>query len=172
MTTDDAVLVVIHAGSACGSAEFNLGRQEARAAREDLARHIAGWHGDLVVIKTDLDDELPGTELGRTIDAALTRARRSGRFVRHCYGADLGSPSLDGALRRIFRPAAISRDRKLVLTGAWLEDGGKGCVGAAYDTLESLGYRRLDIADSVLRLDGPAPECDEDVADQAMDMTP
>ncbi len=41
----ERVLVVVHPGSACGSANFNIGQFEARSAREELADELTRWDG-------------------------------------------------------------------------------------------------------------------------------
>jgi hypothetical protein len=52
------LLVIVHPGSACGSADFNLGKFEARAARDTLRGAIEDWEGGVIVIDGELSDEL------------------------------------------------------------------------------------------------------------------
>lgn len=58
MTAVHRVLVLVHPGSACGSANFNIGKFEARAARDALCSELDNWRGDVLVIDGELSDEL------------------------------------------------------------------------------------------------------------------
>lgn len=69
------VLVLVHPGSACGSADFNLGSSEASDARSRLANDLALWHGDIIVMDGFLSDEIAThPALDEAIQDALRRA--------------------------------------------------------------------------------------------------
>ena len=72
--SSNPILVLVHPGSACGSADMNLGKFEARAARAELAYELDYWHGTLLVIDGELSDELPWyPQLDRAITECLAR---------------------------------------------------------------------------------------------------
>ena len=52
------LLVLVHPGSTCGSADFHHGRQMATEERHHLADFIRRWEGHLVVLDNDLSDEI------------------------------------------------------------------------------------------------------------------
>src|SRR5690606_22893648 len=76
-------------GSACGSADFNLGRYDARAGRDGLLLDLAAAEGDLFVIDGALSDELESYPMfARAIDDALAAARTRGDRAERIMGSD------------------------------------------------------------------------------------
>lgn len=72
------MLVVVHPGSACGSADFNLGLIEGSRVRERLARTILGWTDEIVVVDNDLSDEL---ETYAMLGLAIAKTRQTQECV-------------------------------------------------------------------------------------------
>lgn len=82
MNEQRSCLVVVHPGSALGSANMNLGKFEARAARAALAFALEQWEGDVVVIHGEMSDELPYyPRLQEAIQGVLERNRASGHHA-------------------------------------------------------------------------------------------
>ena len=82
---------MVHPGSACGSADMNLGGAAASAARAALASEIDAWHGEIAVIDGELSDELhrePWTAFGHSVDGALVRAALDGHRSGRTMGDD------------------------------------------------------------------------------------
>ena len=145
MTEAREVMVVVHPGSACGSADFNLG-DEAGRAREVLARDIMAWAGDMLVVDGVLSDEIGHYAL---LAIALENAgdQKEARFVR-CRACD-DDGEWPHIVRRTFDREWPGGPHRVTVTGAWLHDDGGGCVGAV---AEALRAHRVNVADSALRL--------------------
>lgn len=158
-----AVLVLVHPGSACGSADFNLGYDIAAIARGELVNALDAWRGPVVVIDGALSDELPRyCEFHRAIAEALDRAGAEGRRVMAC-DADgetyLGAPRAIEALR--LDPA---RDA-IVVTGCWFDpDGPDGCVNAVAEGFAAAGFE--------IRIDAESAVADPNSHDVASSMKP
>ncbi len=149
------LLIVVHPGSACGSADFNLGRQEARAEREYLASDIMNWDGGVLIVDGELSDELPQySELDGAIKSALTKAKNRGLISERIYACDnTGSPTHGGnwCAAVAASVAHLPRDIKVEITGIWyFENDEAGCVNAVYDTLSALGFSP-QVRDSAIR---------------------
>lgn len=157
------VLVLVHPGSACGSANFNLGRTEARAAREGLIREIDGWQGGIFIIDSEFSDEIveyPG--LDRAIAQAISTANDRGLISRRVVGDD------PDQVQRIteFVSSLSEQDRTLtefVVTGAWFDPSdGEGCVGSVHKQLLTLGCK-AQVGESAVSL---ADEDEDEWAEQ------
>lgn len=145
MGDGERILVVVHPGSACGSADFNLGT-DAGAAREALAAEIMAWSDDMLVIDGDLSDELEHyAVLAIALDNAGDDKRR--RMVR-TVACDLheGWPAMVGTTVDAEWP---NGPHDILITGAWLHGDGGGCVNAV---LQAVGHHKVDVARSVMRL--------------------
>lgn len=131
------ILIMVHPGSACGSAEFNIGRDDARAGRIALAEEMADWHGPVIVIDSDLSDELGGYPVyAGAIEACLDRNAP--------YAVRVG-PHEDPC-RALTDPVVIdlmSRADAVIVTGLWRED----CVAAVVRNLAHL-QPRIDVETS------------------------
>lgn len=125
------MLVVVHPGSACGSADFNLGLMEGAKARERLARTITNWPGQIVIIDGELSDELGVyAHLGLAIENAQT-ARRVTRV-----DADASVQDWAANASRVIK--SRMQDGKVHLTGAWRHsDGSDGCIDHLARTMKS-----------------------------------
>lgn len=149
----ERVLVVVHPGSACGSANFNIGQFEARAARDALADELIHWDGGIVVIDGELSDELPDyAHLADAIDRALERAAAADQMSVRLAGDD---PDQVEVIEEVAVTARWKRRSvECTVTGAWFhpEDGG-GCVGSVHARLRSLGIRS-EVSECAVQLDG------------------
>ena len=134
------LLVLVHPGSCCGSANMNLGLDDARLMRGALSDVLRGWSGDVLVLDSDLSDELGFYPVfnGRIKDAAA-RAQHAAR-VAACE--DTGEGVV--ASLKAFMPASQWGDPasvRCVITGAWYhEDDNGGCVNGAVEALSAMGY--------------------------------
>lgn len=153
------ILVLVHPGSACGSADMNLGKFEARAARAELAYELDHWHGTLLVIDGELSDELPWyPQLDRAITECLARGAHLPVPSRRVLGDDPAQVESAREFAAQIGPAAAAGFR---VTGAWYhpEDGG-GCVGSVVDELRRLGYP-AEVSDNAVALAWEADADDE-----------
>ena len=145
-TNPNPILVIVHPGSACGSADMNIGRDNADYLRSEMTALILGWEGGVVVIDSDLSDELCETwrrshrELGEAIEQAVDRAKSQGKLALRVVGNDGGEYTQMDAIRDIVHthqwdPTHIA----VTLTGAWVDNDGDGCVHSVREVLEKLG---------------------------------
>ena len=144
------VMVLVHPGSACGSLDFHHGGQMANEERRILAQRLRTWNGPLIVVDSDLSDEIAARpDLHDAIEGALDRGRAQGHHVARvpCMDEDEDwvRPSADAVL--------LSGVTSAIVTGAWYhpEDDG-GCVNAVYDELRSRGMA-VDVDDSAISID-------------------
>lgn len=147
---DTTVLVLVHPGSACGSLDFHHGRRMADEERGMLARRLLDWNGPLVVVDSDLSDEIvqhPG--LHDAIAGALDRGRTAGHHVSRtkCDDED------DDWVRRAVDAVLSVGSTRAIVTGAWYHaDDDGGCVNAVYDGLAETGLA-VDVDDSAIAID-------------------
>lgn len=159
MSNKRECLVVVHLGSALGSANMNLGKLDARAARDALASEFEQWTGDVVVIHGALSDELPCyPHLQRTFESMLARSRAAGHEVAVLDGDDASEHNQEDAIdewlaSRACEPGSVH----FRVTGSWYHpaDGG-GCVGSVIDRLRERGHV-AEVDDSAVTLDLDAP---------------
>jgi len=131
------ILVLVHPGSACGSATSNIGRQSANEARDGLCHELRTWTGGVIVLDGELSDELPSyPELQSQIDAAVQRAASAGQVSIRRMADD---PDQVDEIKRIINELG-THTAAYVVTGAWYQsnDGG-GCVGSVLDALRGAG---------------------------------
>lgn len=160
------VLILVHPGSACGSADYNLGPNLADVLRDLLADDLSQWTGDLLVIDGELSDELKSPafrHLGQAITSALGRSRAAGFRTRRSWGCDNVPPHQADRVRAWIEDGTLDpRSMQISLTGAWYSEDGGGCVGDVQKALVSAGFD-VTIRSSVVReLDeetdfGPTP---------------
>ena len=151
------ILVLVHPGSACGSAAFNIGRQAANEARDGLCHELRTWTGGVIVLDGELSDELPSyPELQSQIDAAVQRATTAGQVSIRRMADD---PDQVDEIRRIVNELG-AHTATYVVTGAWYHsiDGG-GCVGSVLDALRDVGAS-AELSDYAIDCD-----CDEEEYD-------
>ena len=152
MTHPTPILIVVHPGSACGSADFNIGPSLARDCRRLLVDKLNGWTGGIVILDGALSDELPKFPTLRTaLEAALARADGAGFLARREAADD---PDQVKVARRIFAKPAFDRSTRIVLTGAWYDAADQhGCINSVCTVLRTLRYAHLDVDDSAFDLD-------------------
>jgi hypothetical protein len=146
------ILIVVHPGSACGSADFNLGKFQARADREFLASDISNWHGGIVVVDGEFSDELPEySQLNTAILSAVERAKSNGLLAIRIFACDNMTDHWPAKVGNEVL-AHIPRETPLELTGAWyFSNNEAGCVNAVYDQAHALGFTRINIRDSAVK---------------------
>ena len=127
------VLVVVHPGSACGSADFNLGDVAGSNGRHALCRTMHTWEDRAVVIDGNLSDEIARyPQVDIAIQNLLERAPGSTRV-----NAD---PSDAEWTRRAREAVSATGASKALLTGAWHHlDNDDGCVNHMAKALQSEG---------------------------------
>ena len=154
MASGSPVLVVVHPGSACGSADMTLGREDAARCRDVLEEAIASWRGGVAVIDGFLSDELdlPAySALGDAVRDALARARSQGHVSLRIYGSDDEDrdqmwAAAELARRDILRPEV----HQVEVTGCWHDPQGRsGCVTSVWQVLEQLGFSARVAASAV-----------------------
>lgn len=141
------LLIIVHPGSACGSADATVGRDNADQARLDMIQLIGSWKGSVAVIDSHLSDELDetwrrtGGELGEAIRDALKKAKNAGHHAMRIMGDDDSTGfNQDDAAIEISKQCGITAGDQVTLTGAWAsQDGIDGCVNGVRATLESIG---------------------------------
>lgn len=138
------VLILVHPGSACRSADDQLGYQLAHSYREGLANDLDSWTGDMLVIDGDLSDELkqdPYGRLGQAIKDALGRCRAAGFRARRSWGCDNIPPYPPERIRAWLNDGTIDANTmRISLTGAWYNENGTGCVGGVEQDLLNAGF--------------------------------
>jgi hypothetical protein len=166
---DAPLLVVVHPGSLCGSADFNLGFDEAAAARESLIAELGSWTGGVLIIDGALSDDLEEhPRLAAALDAALLGARTRGLASERVFGDD--PDQVDRVTEHASSMGERAQRIQFIVTGAWFHEGAvrgaTGCVGSVVEALQDM---RLDATVSgqaaVLAEDvGPAERTHKDDA--------
>ena len=132
----EKALVVVHPGSTCGSADFNLGGIPAAMAREKLAKTLYDWNGKVLVIDGSLSDEL---EIYATPALALIVKEDVGLLERTMACAMTTERWLEKATQ--FITERVKNETQIVITGAWQQkDDRQGCVDAVHQKLTEQGY--------------------------------
>lgn len=168
------LLIVVHPGSACGSADMNLGFA-ASEMRGALTHAIGQWDGAVAVIDGDLSDQLSGgkrewSDLGDAIDGALEQARGNGFAAVRIDGDDDSDFNQDCAAEKLVEDLGlVAGQHEIILAGAWYHssDGG-GCVGGVRDTLEQMGFSVSIDTEAVMDLDADTG-MDDDLDDEMDD---
>jgi hypothetical protein len=147
------LLVVVHPGSACGSASDWLGWDRADTARERLAQDIREWNGSVLVIDNLLSDELwKYPALDTAINRALERATANGEVAVRLHGDDgpgEGEPDQVDVAREFIEQQRLNpAEWEIELTGAWMGKD-SGCVRGVWEALRQDGLR-ADVRDSAV----------------------
>lgn len=160
-----AILVVVHPGAACGSADFNLGGFDARCARDALRHEFEAWQGGVLVIDGALSDELPGRPMfNDSLLNALERAKRRGLTSERVVGCGEDDNAQVARIREfVERNVAALKDALFVVTGAWYDDEDGHCIGSVRDELLRLGMR-VKVSDCAMRIDPDADDNSDDGA--------
>lgn len=149
------ILLLVHPGSACGSAEFTLGKREATRARRALIKDLDSWSGPLIVIDGSLSVELDFPEyqpLSWAIQGALSRARAEGQVAHREWGCDNISPRIAEAVGAVVARFHLSPEtHRMEATGAWAGGtGDSGCVCWVASDFRARGFE-VTIRDSAVR---------------------
>src|SRR5690606_34274136 len=143
----DHILIVVHPGSACGSADMNLGYDEADEARAGLMQELWDWQGPMAVIDGDLSDELTGMrpahcDLGQALSDALASAKADGHLAQRIRGDDNEAFNQEDAIASLVEEHGWDpRCQRFTVTGAWFHpQDGSGCVGSVRDVLANRGF--------------------------------
>lgn len=158
------LMILVHPGSCCGSADFNNGRQDAEGSRAMIAHDLMSHTGPLLIVDGSGSDELPRYSiLNNAIEGALKRNEEAGFFTKRVFACDDMTPNWASVVGRLVQKLKLQPGSRVWLTGAWyFEDDSAGCVNAVYDQMSALGLRP-DILDSVVRdSDGDLDWDDED----------
>jgi hypothetical protein len=161
------LLIMVHPGSACGSADFNVGQDLAPAFRHEMIRDLDGWNGDILVLDNFLGDELSSyPDFERAIIEAVARNSAEGHYAAREFGCDNFDPHTSATLSRLIREGVLDPAAPVRLTGSSYDpDDLEGCVNGVYDTLAAAGFRDIEVLDSAMPIgpDGFGGPEDEDV---------
>lgn len=145
------ILVLVHPDSACGSADFNLGDEEADRARQGLSQELYAWKGGVIVILGDDAGELRSYGLyARAIKAALDFAKADRRISLRLRGPD---PQQMAVITRTVKKLALRPETQFVVTGAWTSAGDSGCVNSVEQALKAAGFLDVRISPHAVRED-------------------
>jgi hypothetical protein len=143
MVTDSIPLcVIVHPGSLCGSADFDLGREGGDSLRKAVLADLASLSGHVLVIHGELSDEIADyPDLFEGLQAM--RARIKGE--RHSYtsitacalGAEDWEQDVAAALAKLLK--RIGHLPPCLITGAWFYGDGNGCVEAVAEIATQAG---------------------------------
>lgn len=138
------LLIVVHPGSCCGSADMNCGDEAAAAIRAALADDLADWTDGIAVIDGDLSGELRQRayrDFGSALERALERAAEHGLTAIRIRGCSMEEFDQTRAAVVLADNLALAAGGWTVeITGAWYEPGGgDGCVNSVVEALESVG---------------------------------
>jgi hypothetical protein len=168
MDAQGHILVIVHPGSACGSANFNLGKSEAQAARDTLRSAIEDWEGGVIIIDGDLSDELDFfPSIQKALALSLERAAKAGLTSRRVTGND---PEQSDRIREFVEQGGpASKAIEYHVSGAWYHpEDGSGCVGSVIDELKSLGCH-AEVHESAVWLEAADENDDDDCDDRERD---
>lgn len=136
------ILILVHPGSACGSATFSLGEDEAEKARRTLEADIARWTGHVMVVHGELSDELSDyPALAEAIRACRLRCASHGFLVREIMACALSDEDWDGIVQEALLklkqeiPGALEAS----ITGAWKSLDDSGCVNTVCEISNTVG---------------------------------
>lgn len=147
MAVKPPILVLVHPGSACGSADFNIGKVSARSARADLIAELEKSYDRLIIIHGELCDEIEFREdFHEAIEEAKSWAKSleaegEGMLVI-MEGPDGGKPNQEDCIRKVVKKMGKAEAQKyqFIVTGAWYHPiDGQGCVGSVVNELRKLG---------------------------------
>lgn len=150
----DHITLMVHLGSACGSANFNLGDQRAQHARAGLLEDLQTVTGHLLVLAGGLDDEI--ADFAELLDALETALQPTpGGLRAQILAHDPDQVDITKAF--VDRLGALAFEVSFEVTGAWLDDydpGERGgCVGSVYEALKAKGLSNIAISDNAVVLE-------------------
>jgi hypothetical protein len=149
------ILVVVHPGSALGSADFNLGEEEASAGRVRLMAAMDEHNGDVLIIHGNLSDELSRfPDFQAALSEMIERNTRLGNVADEVRGDDQADHNQVAAIAQWVSQQKLVPDQcEFFVTGAWYHSNSKGgCVGSVVDKLHEMGFT-AHVEGSVMDLD-------------------
>jgi hypothetical protein len=151
------LMVLVHPGSACGSADFNLGKSMANAGRDGLINDLNAWNDALLVLDGTLSDELDGyPALNSAINSAIARCSGQRIFADDDQTFDWVRKSV-----RKMMEMGVKKPSEVVVTGIWYWPNDEaGCVNAVYDALVTVGVEHVIMSDNAIT--DPAGDLDPD----------
>lgn len=152
METLASTLVIVHPGSACGSANYNIGRFEARAARDAIASLCDHWDTGVIVLDGETSEDLAEFPMfAGAIERAVERARGAGHLAIRQYAHD---PDQVEAIQEIARSHPHLLASPVLVTGAWYhpENDGFGCVNSVIDAINAMGGQAV-VAEAVVAIE-------------------
>lgn len=144
------LLVVVHPGSCCGSADFNLGKYDARACRDGIVHELNAWTGGIIVIDGNLSDELKSYPMfNQALDGAIDRARAAGLISTRIKGDPEEAFTQGDAAASLIESLNLQpATHRIKLTGAWFDpDEDTGCINDVEEVFSSRGFS-TDVLDS------------------------
>lgn len=144
-------LILVHPGSLCGSANFNLGKQEARAVRDEVIAELSAWDGNILVLDGALSDELDSyPSLQQAINDAVAKAPAFGQRI------DADDPEHAQLALAYLQQRGVSEGSLVALTGAWYDPSdasdasdASGCVNATRTALAGAGFSQVSVLGSL-----------------------
>ncbi|PZR93465.1 MAG: hypothetical protein DI537_10105 [Stutzerimonas stutzeri] len=154
MSSPGSVLIVVHPGSCCGSANLTIGRSDARASREGLISELRKWSGDIAVIDGEFSDELPlYPVLNEALVGAISRNTNAGYKAARVEGDAADEFDQAAAATALIQKFGLSpHSHSIKLTGAWLEQVHEdGCIDDVFDVMTAAGFS-VDVLDSAFTI--------------------
>ncbi len=159
--TPPKLLVLVHPGSACGSANSNIGRGEAENFRRAMADDLRKHSGHFLVVDGDASSDLPYYGfLNTSISECLTRNGEAGFHAVRVFACDDYTDGWEDIVTGKITNMGLQPTTPVELTGAWYcEDDSAGCVNAVNNDLTGLGFKCV-VLDSAAR--DPEGDLDQD----------
>lgn len=158
------LMVVVHPGSACGSANSSLGKGSANLYRAEIASDVQNHVGHILVVDGEFSDELPYYPMFNTaISNAVVHAKHAGYQGTRIKADDESTSDWTVLVANKIEAMGVQTDSPVSLTGAWFcEDDSSGCVNATRAILTQRGFH-CTVLDSAARdpegdLDGEDPD--------------
>ena len=167
MTKPPSILVLIHPGSCCGSANFNLG-SAACGYRDAIIHDLDRHDGGIVVIDGGLSDEIDDYPVFRdTIARSMERAAGAGHMAVRVFGCAMEDFNQVDAMEAVVRSHGLQPGLRINLTGAWADEN-DGCVTSVANMLIEKGFS-IDVLDSAMTLDERwCSDEDQDAEEEAL----
>jgi hypothetical protein len=149
------VLVIVHPGSACGSADFQYAsRSIADAERQGLIDEFNSWAEGVIVIDGELSDELRHyPKLKSALDGVVALAKAKNLIAIRKTGGD---PQQGRIIRAVLKSLKLSSQAAMFqVTGAWYYGENQGCVGDVCNVITSLGYQATVSSSALTGMSGP-----------------
>jgi len=160
MKMKQPVLILVHPGSLCGSANANIGKLDANCVREEIAIELDRFNGSILVLDGEFSDELPYySQLDKAIKSCVERCAKTGFGERLEADDPVHIKIAVDSMTRLNVP----KNAEIKLTGAWHHpDETAGCVTMACKALKEAGYINTKVMDSAATIDSDQDSQDWD----------